>query len=147
MGLHRTIDANLEAAPDRVFDALERLDDYGRWLDLVAAVEPATAQSDEDHAWLVTLRAKIGPFARAKRLRMVRTIADRPSRLRFERAEVDGRDHAGWIFDIAIAGLPDLATHVHVELNYEGGLWSTPIEAVLGSQVDNAVPKLQGLLG
>jgi hypothetical protein len=75
----------------------------------------------------------------------MRSVSDEPSHLRFERRETDGREHASWIFDVAIAARGNDNGHslVSVDLRYEGGLWSTPLDAVLGSQVDAAVPKLR----
>ncbi len=145
MAMHRSIETEIPAPPARVFAALQSLQAYPEWLDLVAAVEPADAAADDtDDAWWVTLRAKVGPFSRSKRLRMMRSVSDEPSHLRFERHETDGREHASWTFDVSIAARGDDAhSLVSVDLRYEGGLWSTPLEAVLGSQVDAAVPKLR----
>ena len=51
----------------------------------------------------VDLRGRLGPFARAKRLRMVRTAHDPDRHARFERVEHDGRDHSPWILDADIS--------------------------------------------
>ena len=72
-------------------DALADLGTYPAWLGLVTAAEP-----DGDNTWVVTLRARLGPLARSKRLRMVRTERSADS-VRFERREVDGRDHSEWV--------------------------------------------------
>ena len=45
-------------------------------------------------AWRVELRARVGPFARSKQLRMVRTVYEPERIARFERIEDDERDHA-----------------------------------------------------
>lgn len=145
--MQRTIDAVLDAGPERVFDTMADLTCYPDWLDIVAAVTPADAvDGDPGPAWFVTLRAKVGPFARSKRLRMARTVATRPDTLRFERVEHDGRQHAPWILDVALAGDDDARTVVAVELRYEGALWMAPLDAILGRQVDDAVPRLQALV-
>ena len=74
---------------------------------------------------------------------MNRTV-DTADHLRFERAEIDGRDHAAWILDARLSG--DDPCEVVVELRYEGRLWSAPLEAVLGTQVDDAIPRLRALV-
>lgn len=140
----KTIAAELPAPADRIADVLRDLANYPDWLDIVRRAEPADAQpGDVGPAWMVTLRAKVGPLARSKRLRMVRTV-DAADQLRFERAEIDGRDHAAWILDARLTG--DEPCRVTVELRYEGRLWSAPLEAVLGSQVDDAIPRLRSLV-
>lgn len=113
---------------------------YESWLDVVTDVEPA---SGDDPAWFVTLRAKIGPFARSKRLRVIRTAADGESQVRFERSETDGRDHADWIMEARVqphAG--GAGSDVELDLAYSGGLWSGPLDGVLGNQIDHAIERL-----
>ena len=142
--MHKTIDAELPAHRTRIAEVLRDLGNCPRWLDIVRRADPAAAApGDAGPAWMVTLRAKVGPLARSKRLRMVRTV-DTAYHLRFERAETDGRDHAAWILDAHLTG--DDPCRVTVELRYEGGLWSAPLEAVLGSQVDDAIPRLRDLV-
>ncbi|MEM7287034.1 MAG: SRPBCC family protein [Actinomycetota bacterium] len=142
--MHKTIAAELPADAHRVALVLRDLANYPDWLEIVRRAEPTDGHpGDVGPAWMVTLRAKVGPLARSKRLRMVRTV-DAPDRLRFERAEVDGRDHAAWILDARLTGVDPCS--VTVELRYEGRLWSAPLEAVLGSQVDDAIPRLRALV-
>ena len=144
MGVLKTIAADLPAPADRIADVLRDLANYPDWLDIVRRAEPTASDPDDvGPAWMVTLRAKVGPLARSKRLRMVRTV-DSADHLRFERVEIDGRDHAAWILDARLAG--DDPCQVTVELRYEGRLWSAPLEAVLGSQVDDAIPRLRSLV-
>ena len=143
--MKRTIRANLDASAADVYEILSDLGTYAQWLDLVDRAEPApAADADLGPAWLVTLRAKVGPFRRSKLLRMVRTEATEPSHLRFERAEIDGRTHSPWRLEVAING--DQPCAVTVELSYDGGLWSGPLEMVLRSQVQAAIPKLKAQL-
>jgi hypothetical protein len=153
--MRRTITAELAASPAAVFARLGDLDGYGDWMDLVSRVEPAAADTgDTGPAWWVTLRAAVGPLARSKRLRMVRTLAEEPATLRFERSEVDGRRHSPWVLDVAIepviapAGTDGAATAstVEVVLSYDGGLWDPLLDRVLGSNVDTSVPRLQALV-
>jgi hypothetical protein len=119
------------------------LSTYGTWMDLIEHCELAVAApSDEGPAWWITLRAKVGPFARSKRLRMVRTQTIDPTFVRFERSETDGKNHSAWIMEARIEPI-DTGSRVTVDLSYSGGLWSGPLDAVLGSQVEAAVPRLR----
>ena len=143
--MQRTISAHLDSPASRVFAVLEDLGTYPGWLDIVTRSDRApAAPSDTGPAWFVTLRARIGPLARAKRLRMVRTISEPSDRLRFQRAEVDGRTHSAWILDVVIEGSEP--ADVTVEFRYEGRFWSAPLGAILGAQADSAVPRLQALV-
>ncbi len=119
------------------------LNTYSNWMTLIEKCESAVpAPSDVGPAWWVTLRAKVGPFARSKRLRMVRTQTDAPDHVRFERAETDGKSHSDWIMEAHLEP-SDEGSRVTFELSYSGGLWSGPLDAVLGSQVDDSVPRLR----
>ena len=141
--VRKTISAVLDAPPATVAELLRDLEQYPKWLDLVADVETTAAtEGDVGPAWLVTLRAKVGPFARSKRLRMVR-VTNQPDHLRFERAEVDGRDHASWVLAAQLSKTQPCM--VDVELSYSGGLWSTPLESILGSQTSDAIERLKAL--
>jgi len=153
--MRRTITAELAASPAAMYARLGDLDGYGDWMGLVSRVEPATTdRGDTGPAWWVTLRATVGPLARSKRLRMVRTLAEEPTALRFERCEVDGRRHSPWVLDVAIAPVTApadatgdaTASTVEVVLSYDGGLWDPLLDRVLGSNVDRSVPRLQALV-
>ncbi len=144
--MQRKIAADTPAAPGKLFEVMADLATYQQWMDLIERCEPAVAvEGDAGPAWWVTLRAKVGPFARSKRLRMVRTQAQPNVSIRFERRETDGRKHSDWVMTAEIEPLtkPESGSHVSVELSYTGGLWSGPLDAVLGSQVDSAVPRLR----
>ena len=140
--------AELTTGPERVYPLVADLTRYPEFLDIVHRVEPdpATAAS-EPPAWLVTLRAKIGPFARSKRLRMVRTVADEGRQARFERAETDGRSHSAWVLEATVApsGDSDGGSTLTMRLAYSGGLWSSALDGLLRSQVDRAAAKLDTL--
>ncbi len=123
----------IAAAPSRIYPFVDDLAAYPRWLPLVhaATAEPAA----EPPAWDVELRARVGPFARSKQLRMVRVDAD-PDRLAvFERAETDGRDHARWALRVELHAGTD-ETEVVMHLAYDGGLW---VPGVLGAVLDDQV--------
>jgi uncharacterized protein YndB with AHSA1/START domain len=141
--VQRVIAADTPAPPAKLFEVMSDLATYQEWMELIERCEPAVAaEGDRGPAWWVTLRAKVGPFARSKRLRMVRVAANEFSSIRFERHENDGRKHSDWVMTADIQPIP-AGSHVSVQLSYSGGLWSGPLDAVLGSQVDSAVPRLR----
>jgi len=144
--------AELTTDPERVYPLVADLTRYPEFLDIVHRVEPASdGVEGEPPAWVVTLRAKVGPFARSKRLRMVRTVADEGRQARFERAEVDGRNHSSWVLEATVdpaAGDGDGGTGgstLTMRLAYSGGLWSSALDGLLRSQVDRAADKLDSL--
>ena len=88
---------------------------------MVHRVEPL--EPDEGRpAWRVELRARIGPFARSKQLRMVRTEFEPGRRVRFERVQDDERDHAEWILTATVDEAEGGAT-LTTGLTYTGRLW------------------------
>ena len=140
---------SIDAEPSRVFDCVAELDRYPDWLDLVDEVERCEDPVGDrvDGAWLITLRARIGPLARSKRLRMIRTVLDEPTRARFERKEIDGRSHASWVLDATVEPGPSPESAVlTMDLHYDGRLWSSVLDGVLAAQVDAAVQKLETMI-
>ena len=123
--------------------ALADLGTYPSWLSLVTAAEPDSGTDDD--AWHVTLRARLGPLARSKRLRMVRTHLTETS-VRFDRAETDGRDHAEWILRAGLEPTAPGTCDVLVHLHYGGALWSTPLEVVLATFEGSAADRLSTYL-
>ena len=86
-------------APEQLFEWVDDLSRYAEWLEIVTRAEPITAADEgsgatAEPAWAVDLRGRMGPLARSKRLRMIRTAHDPPHSVRFERAELDGRNHS-----------------------------------------------------
>lgn len=152
-GVDRTISATVDASPQATMAALADLGTYPAWLSLVAKAEPAAqAASDPDASdpdasgtWLVTLRARLGPLARSKRLRMVRTELDERS-VRFVRRETDDREHADWVLSAELEPRSDGRSDVRVHLHYSGALWSAPLELVLRSFEGSAADRLSGYL-
>ena len=130
--MQQTISAELSAAAPRVYEVVSDLTTYPAWLALVGKVE-----REGGDAWWVTLRAKLGPLTRSKRLRMECTEAAPPGQIRFERREVDGRDHSAWVLEIAIRQVNDHHSELTMDLHYDGGLWTRPLESVLQRQVDS----------
>jgi hypothetical protein len=74
-------------------------------------------------AWTVQLRARVGPLARSKRLRMVRSEAVPGRLVVFERAELDGRVHARWALRAEIEPTPG-GSELTMRLSYSGSLWT-----------------------
>jgi len=115
---------------------------YREWMPLVHEATPGG-----EGLWWVELRARVGVFARSKRLRMRRTIAD-AGRWVFERDEDDGRRHAMWRLEVRVEPLMTGATPEHnratpeqnrvtMVLEYGGSLWTGGIlDRVLASQID-----------
>ena len=85
-------------APEELFGWVQDLGRYPSWLEIVTQ-----AQVSEDGSWAVDLRGRVGPLARTKRLRMVRTELVEPTRAVFERAELDGRQHSAWTLVAEVA--------------------------------------------
>jgi carbon monoxide dehydrogenase subunit G len=103
---------------------------YVEWMPMVHDVEPAG-----DGGWNVELRAKVGVFARSKRLRMKRTV-NTPQQIVFEREEIDGRRHSPWKMSVALQAA-EVGCVVTVDLSYGGNLWTAGIlDRVLAAQVD-----------
>ena len=139
--MHIVRELDLEASPERTFEFLDDLERYPAWMRLVheaTSVDSAASDPPDTRAWIVELQAQVGPFARSKRLRMVRTEHDRPNRVRFERHEVDGRSHAPWTLDAELVGRTDNASHLTMTLSYGGSLWTG---AVLQRVLDDAVTR------
>ena len=123
------------ASPEGLFEQVAVLDNYPLWMRLVHRVTPLDA--DEGRlAWWVELRAKVGPLARSKQLRMVRTVFEPGRRVRFERIQHDDRDHAEWILRAEVGEQSEAGTHLTMHLEYTGDLWSS---AILGRILDDEV--------
>jgi hypothetical protein len=125
---------DLAAAPGLVFEHIAELDAYPRWLPLVHRADRVDGD-DRGPAWDVELRARVGPFARSKRLRMARVDVVDECLVVFERAEVDGREHARWALRAELAPTTT-GTRLTMHLAYDGGLWTGGVlERVLDEEV------------
>jgi hypothetical protein len=136
--------ASLEAPcpPSDLFPWVDDLERYPQWLDIV----PRAAQADphpEDAgpAWSVDLRGRLGPFARAKRLRMVRTVHEPHRHARFERVEHDGRQHSPWVLDAAVDADGD-GSILTMRLHYGGRLWVPALDRLLADEIERSRPRL-----
>jgi carbon monoxide dehydrogenase subunit G len=128
---------SLDASTVEVFPFVVDLHRYCEWMPLVH-----NARADGDGAWLVELRAKVGPLARSKRLRMARTEMITPGtsgengKVVFERQEVDGKKHSPWILTVHVTAQGESST-VDVDLEYQGSLWTGGLlEQVLHNNID-----------
>lgn len=141
------IDFEAPCSPEALFAWVDDLERYPRWLDLVARAEPAPAvDADPGPAWLVDLRARIGPLARSKRLRMVRALHQAPSLARFERLEHDGLDHSLWILQATVAAVGTKASRLTMHLHYGGGMFGPVLERKLHDEVARCRPRLLALV-
>jgi hypothetical protein len=135
---------NLPASTAWTFGHVDDLGRYPSWMRMVHEAVPTSAGPDDPPdapAWIVELQAQVGPFARSKRLRMVRArhVTDRVAR--FDRIEVDGRAHATWTLEATVAALEpgsdDIgfndagsddtgrdSTRLTMTLTYGGRLWT-----------------------
>ncbi len=140
MDVTATLDA--PCPPEVLFPWVEDLGRYPEWLDIVprSVVDPAHPD-DVGPAWSVDLRGRLGPFARAKRLRMVRTASVAPHRARFERVEHDGRQHSPWVLDADITETAD-GSRLTMRLHYGGRLWMPALDRLLADEIERSRPRL-----
>lgn len=145
--------ASLDAAcpPDVLFEWVGSLDTYDRWLEIVPRTAPAdAAPADPGPAWYVTLRGRLGPLARSKRLRMARTehrapTAGAPGRAVFERRETDGRDHATWRL-VAQVEPTEEGSRLVMDLHYGGSLWVPLLDRLLTGEIEASRARLRALV-
>ncbi len=123
--MHTVVDVDLPVTPERVWPHISDLGAYPAWMRLVHRAEEVVGDSTHvEPRWDVELRARVGPFARSKRLRMVRSVYEPIRAVRFERAEFDGRDHAQWVLTATLQPSGDGASTLTMDLLYTGGLWT-----------------------
>jgi hypothetical protein len=136
-----TLDA--PCAPATLFPWVDDLARYPDWLDIVPRAVAADAHRDDaGPAWSVDLRGRLGPFARAKRLRMVRTEHDPDRHARFERVEHDGRQHAPWVLDATVTATREGAVTLTMRLHYGGRLWVPALDRLLADEIERSRPRL-----
>lgn len=149
MDLRASLDA--DCTPGTLFEWVGSLDTYDRWLEIVPRTAPADAiEGDPGPAWQVTLRGRLGPLARSKRLRMVRTAhrppADgEPGVAVFERRETDGRDHAAWRLTANVEATPT-GSRLVMDLHYGGSLWVPLLDRVLTGEIEASRRRLRALV-
>jgi len=132
---------DLPASADRTFGLVDDLAQYPSWMGLVHEANPTpSAPTDpaDAPAWIIELQAHVGPFARSKRLRMVRAVHEPTRLVTFERNEIDGRSHAPWTLHAEGVAVGADAAHLTMTLTYGGNLWTG---AVLQRVLDDEVAK------
>jgi hypothetical protein len=151
--LHADLDA--PCPPDVLFHWVEDLTRYPSWLEIVprARLDDDTADGTADgspdaspDAWIVDLRGRLGPLARSKRLRMVRTVYEAPHRVRFERAERDGREHSPWVLEAEVVATPDGQSRLQMDLDYGGSFGGRLLERMVRDEIERSRPRLLALV-
>ena len=140
-----TADLDAPCPPDELFAWVDDLGRYPQWLDIVPRASAADPHPDDPGpAWSVDLRGRLGPFARSKRLRMARTVHE-PGRVRFERAERDGRQHSPWVLSAEVTGIAG-GSRLRMHLHYGGSLVGPLVERLLADEIARSRPRLLALL-
>lgn len=139
MDITATLDVSCPT--DRIRPWICDLDRYPEWLSIVPT---ATAEANDPSAWSVELRAKVGPIARSKKLRMVRTI-DEPNHVRFERSENDGRSHSPWVLDASLTPV-DAGSRLTMQLHYGGTFGAGLFQRLLEDEIENSKESLRALV-
>jgi hypothetical protein len=150
-GVDVTSSVEASCSPDELFRAVEDLSSYPAWLSIVPKAVAADGVGDDPGpAWAVDLRGRLGPLARSKRLRMVRTAhdqpaADAPAHVRFERRELDGREHSPWVLDAQVEGTAS-GSRLTMRLHYGGSFGGSLLERMLRDEIEASRPRLLALV-
>lgn len=126
--------------PERVYPWVADLGRYPGWLDIVQRARP-----DGSDRWIIDLRARLGPLARSKRLRMARTVEEPGRRVRFEREETDGRDHSAWVLQGVLTPEPN-GCRLAMSLHYDGGRLAPVLERLLSDEIERSRSRLLSLI-
>jgi hypothetical protein len=135
--IERHVTAVVRAEADRVLAAVKDLSGYPSWSGIVLAAKAA-----DDGAWLVDIGARLGPLRRSKRLRMVSADTADPWQCRFERQELDEREHSDWVLAATVTRLPEGA-QLTMDLSYGGGMWLPGLDLVLDAEIRAAGRRLE----
>lgn len=136
--MRTTSSLDLDASVASVVPLVDDLSAYTQWMPMIHGIERADDAGET--AWSVELRAKVGPFARSKRLRMVRTLHDTSPdgsvTVVFVRREVPARQHSAWTMTVRVSPRgPGCA--VTMDLEYGGSLWTAGVlDRVLASNIE-----------
>lgn len=136
-GVDITADVDLAASQKIVHAFLADLAHYPEWLSIVPK-----AISDGDDCWQVELRAKVGPLARSKQLRM-KKVVDTDTHIRFEREELDGRSHSAWVLDVSLSEPNPTTVRVEMRLHYSGSFAGGIVERLLAQEIENSKTRLR----
>ncbi len=129
---------DLDVPVGSVVPLVDDLSAYAQWMPVIHGL--GRDDADGETAWSVELRAKVGPFARSKRLRMVRThhstSADGTVTVVFSRREVPERQHSSWTMTVCVSPRGPGCT-VTMDLQYGGSLWTAGVlDRVLASNIE-----------
>lgn len=147
MEVTATLDA--PCPPEVLFEYVSDLAVYPTWLEIVPRAVRVTDDGEDDDgapAWTVDLRGRLGPFARSKRLRMVRTRHDAPHGVVFERKECDGRSHSAWRLTADVSSRDRAGSRLTMRLYYDGGLWGPLVERLLIDEIEPSKKRLLELI-
>tara|TARA_B100000902_G_scaffold399229_1_gene469132 strand:- start:1668 stop:2102 length:435 start_codon:yes stop_codon:yes gene_type:complete len=139
--MRQTVELTVKADSGSVFDAFSDLENYLEWLGFIDSVEPVT-NGNGDLSWTVVLRSQLGPFARMKKLRMVKNREEPNSSISFVRVELDEKEHSSWDLEVMCQPVSDDSTRVKLTVSYSGKFWSRPLEVAFNSQVEDAKIRL-----
>lgn len=118
-----------------LYDLVADLGTYPDWLGFVVRADPEPDETrDVRGSWIVELRGRIGPFARSKRLRMVRTASDRPHHVRFERTETDARAHSPWRLEVWVDA-ENSGSVLTMDLHYGGSRFAPVLAPILRDEI------------
>jgi hypothetical protein len=138
VGVDLSVDLDADCAPEVLFAHVADLGAYPAWLGIVDNAVPhpgldltlgVDGDGDADPgAWLVELRGRLGPVARSKRLRMVRTMFDPP-----------------WVLDARVEQR-DGSARLTVDLHYGGSFGGALLERMLSDEIEQSRPRLAALV-
>lgn len=143
-----TEEMSAPGTPAELFAWIEDLALYPEWMGLVHRAESVEPRNGHPR-WDVELRARIGPFARSKRLIMSRTVCEPDVEVVFERDQNDGRKHSAWRLAAHVMPEPAVAqeTKLVMELHYGGSLWTGGLaERVLHDEIARSRDRLVRLI-
>lgn len=116
----------------------------GGWFGEGGGEGPGPGEGDGglgEEAWVVDLRGRLGPLARSKRLRMVRTVLDAPHHVRFERRELHGRSQSPWVLDAQVEPTAG-GSRLSMRLHYGGSFGDQILERMLHGEIERSRPRL-----
>ena len=143
------VTAALDAAVpvEQLFDVVGDLGTYSEWLDIVRSADPTErVDGDAGPAWWVVLQGQLGPLRRSKRLRMVRTQHDADGTARFERRELDDRNHSPWVLSVDVRPDASDGAQMVMRLHYGGSMWMPMLDRLLADEIERSRPRLVALL-
>ena len=141
-----TAELDADCPPEVLFEWVDDLGRYPSWLDIVPRAEPGRGHG-RAAGLAVDLRGRLGPLARSKRLRMVRTVHEPPSTAVFERrSSTAGPTRPGCCAPRSRRSTPvprrgpqpaDDAPPLR-----RRALWGPVLERVLGDEIERSRPRL-----